>query len=760
MNLPRSPLLLAAALVGACGGGGGGRAPIDADSDSSADGDSGGDGAVALRAQPGPARYALVGGDVVLDGSASVGAQRYQWYFGDGRGWAAPRPGAVDHVTYDQPGRYQAVLTVFDDAGNRTAAGVIISVTFPAVDVGSASSTLAAMPDGGAVVVSADADQLIVIGRDAGDVFSVVRRVDTCHRPRTVAVWQGFLVTACQAVDRLGFYPLDGVGAPIELPLPYGSAPFGVAALHDAAFVSLQGTAMLAEIRLQDGAPVLRATYGAVQDARGVAPLPDGSVAVTRWRSPDFHAEVDFFDPATGKSALVTLALDHRDATAAAIGGIPTYLGQIAVSPTGREAVVPSLMANFGQGSFLAGVPLTFDSTVRAALSRIDLVKKQELFPGRIQFPGAGLAVAAAFSSRGDYAYVVMPGNRLVARVDLLTGVTAGSFVDAGLAPDGALVTADDRFLLVNAPLSRELVVYALASVAAQAGAVALAVPAQASPVARVPLLLVEPLEATVLRGAQLFNDAADPRLAKDGYLACAHCHLDGDADQRVWDFSDRGEGLRNTISLRGRAGTGDGPLNWSANSDEVQDVEGDIRQACGGAGLMTDDDLAVGTRSSPLGDAKGGVSADLDALAAYVASLRDQPRSPYRTADGALGEAATRGKTLFESAALGCQTCHSGPRLTDSQFVTPGQPLLHDVGTLGPGSGQRLGSSLTGLDTPTLHGLWQSAPYLHDGSAATLGTVLRTRNVGDRHGVTAALSDADLGDLIAYLLSLDRRVD
>lgn len=81
-------------------------------------------------------------------------------------------------------------------------------------------------------------------------------------------------------------------------------------------------------------------------------------------------------------------------------------------------------------------------------------------------------------------------------------------------------------------------------------------------------------------------------------------------------------------------------------------------------------------------------------------------------------------------------------------------------MGTVGAGTGRRLGADLPGLDTPTLHGLWASAPYLHDGSAPDLAAVLRERNATGRHGRTSSLSAADLQDLIAYLLSLDGRPD
>ena len=58
-----------------------------------------------------------------------------------------------------------------------------------------------------------------------------------------------------------------------------------------------------------------------------------------------------------------------------------------------------------------------------------------------------------------------------------------------------------------------------------------------------------------MLHGKQLFYDARDTRLARDRYMSCATCHNDGGSDGRVWDLTGFGEGLRNTISLRGRAG-------------------------------------------------------------------------------------------------------------------------------------------------------------------------------------------------------------
>ncbi|MEC8023167.1 MAG: hypothetical protein VX223_04490, partial [Myxococcota bacterium] len=97
----------------------------------------------------------------------------------------------------------------------------------------------------------------------------------------------------------------------------------------------------------------------------------------------------------------------------------------------------------------------------------------------------------------------------------------------------------------------------------------------------------------------------------------------------------------------------------------------------------------------------------------------------------------------------------HAGVRFTDSSWLAPGVPLVHDVGTITAASGQRLGAALPGIDTPTLRGLWSSAPYLHDGSAHSLEDVLVAKNANDRHGKTSHLRPTELAQLIAYLLTL-----
>ena len=80
----------------------------------------------------------------------------------------------------------------------------------------------------------------------------------------------------------------------------------------------------------------------------------------------------------------------------------------------------------------------------------------------------------------------------------------------------------------------------------------------------------------------------------------------------------------------------------------------------------------------------------------------------------------------------------------------------MHDVGTLSEASGDFRPNTLQALDTPTVKGVWETPPYLHDGSAATLMAVITTRNPDDRHGTTSHLTTAEKAQLVAYLKQLD----
>jgi hypothetical protein len=240
--------------------------------------------------------------------------------------------------------------------------------------------------------------------------------------------------------------------------------------------------------------------------------------------------------------------------------------------------------------------------------------------------------------------------------------------------------------------------------------------------------------------------------MSRDGYLSCASCHFDSRDDGQVWDRTAEGEGLRRTLSLLGKGSPGHGSLHWSGNFDEVQDFENDMRANFSGLGFMPDAVFNSGTISQPLGAPKAGLSPELDALAAYVLSLKTLPPSPYRNSDGSLTADGQAGRVVFISA--GCASCHGGPQFTDSP-----SGVRHQVGTLTQASGHRLGKTLYGIDTPSLRGLWLNAPYLHDGSAPNLTSIFTTRNPLGLYGSLQTFMQTNpraIDELVAYLLQID----
>jgi YVTN family beta-propeller protein len=247
------------------------------------------------------------------------------------------------------------------------------------------------------------------------------------------------------------------------------------------------------------------------------------------------------------------------------------------------------------------------------------------------------------------------------------------------------------------------------------------------------------PFGEQLLAGKRLFRQAGNP-MSSRRWISCNSCHPGGDHDGRTWQNP---EGKRNTTALFGVARTH--PLHWSADRDEMHDFEHTIRGP-----LMQGRGLLAGHLPDALGPKLAGRSADLDALAAYCNSL-EPTLSPHAAGPGKLDASAERGRVLFESEAIGCARCHPAPMYTDSKLDS--HPfVMHDVGT---GTGDPTETLGPAFDTPSLVGVYRSAPYLHDGRATTLRDVLTTHNESDRHGKTSHLTPDDLDDLVAFLKSL-----
>jgi len=245
--------------------------------------------------------------------------------------------------------------------------------------------------------------------------------------------------------------------------------------------------------------------------------------------------------------------------------------------------------------------------------------------------------------------------------------------------------------------------------------------------------------------GKILFNTSKPPMSGRR-WIACSSCHPDGHHDTRVWQ---QPEGLRKTTALFGLAHTH--PLHWSADRDEVQDFEYTIRsQLMQGFGLLRGSIKPKrGYEKVELEEKLSGRSKELDALAIYCNSF-DFPLSPHIPAPGKLSASAERGKGLFFNKDVGCAQCHSGPYYTDSSLQKPFK--LHDVGTGNDDPSEKMG---TKYDTPTLLGIYRTAPYLHHGKAKTLRDVLTVCNKEDKHGKTSHLSKSQIDDIVEFLRSL-----
>jgi cytochrome c peroxidase len=139
-------------------------------------------------------------------------------------------------------------------------------------------------------------------------------------------------------------------------------------------------------------------------------------------------------------------------------------------------------------------------------------------------------------------------------------------------------------------------------------------------------------------------------------------------------------------------------------------------------------------------------ITSKLSALQAYQLTLK-APSPPAGSFDAV---AAERGKLVFNGPGA-CASCHSGVAFTDANARL--HPATEEVSEPEPnGAASYASRSATGqYRTAPLHGLWQHAPYFHNGSAPTLEAVIETYNARKSLGLTKP----QMADLAQYLKSL-----
>jgi cytochrome c peroxidase len=242
-----------------------------------------------------------------------------------------------------------------------------------------------------------------------------------------------------------------------------------------------------------------------------------------------------------------------------------------------------------------------------------------------------------------------------------------------------------------------------------------------------------EPWDAERIQGAKLFHDTRDTRMTANRWMSCAVCHLEGGrvSDGLVWDLTgaDAHSKIGNTMDLVNTPAASP-PFFHRGASDSVGALEQFVRSLQQGTGFLPDS------------DATKDISPEWQSMLSYMNSMHARP-SPHMDGDRPRPEiqaAAERGRQLFSDPVIGCVHCHGGPAMTVAG--RKGQLCVFDVGT---------GAM---IKTPSLLNLWDTAPYLHDGRAATLRDVLVKHNPQDRHGRTSHLNIEQLHDLETFLLA------
>lgn len=316
---------------------------------------------------------------------------------------------------------------------------------------------------------------------------------------------------------------------------------------------------------------------------------------------------------------------------------------------------------------------------------------------------------------------------------------------------------------------------------------------------------------AAIALGERLFRD---PSLSRSGAIACATCHR---SDRAFTDGLARAQGLargdRNTPSLMNAGGQRwygwDGAQDnlWAQSLRPMLDAkEMGVNPAHVAARVRADNaGYAAAFGREPPDDDEAVAIDTAKAIAAYLETLVT-PRSAFDEFRDALARGdreaaarypllAQRGLAIFVGSG-NCTACHAGPRLSNGEFHDVGIPFFAEPGRVDPGRYAGIGKlkaspyNLLGkynddperrtatstryvaLDhrnygefkVPSLRNVSRTAPYMHDGSLATLREVVRHYSNLDEERLHAdgerilkplGLDKYDVDALVAFLETL-----
>ena len=298
--------------------------------------------------------------------------------------------------------------------------------------------------------------------------------------------------------------------------------------------------------------------------------------------------------------------------------------------------------------------------------------------------------------------------------------------------------------------------------------------------------------EAKVALGRRLFYDR---RLSGNGQFACATCHQQQRAftDGKAHAIgSTGGQHARSTMSLTNVAYNATfGWADESLTSLELQMAVPLFNEHPVEMGMQGRQDEVVARFAASAEDAASfravfpeSPSVSLENIVKAVSAFQrtllsgDSPvdRYLYRDDRTALSVAAQRGMELFFSNRTRCGACHAGFNLSGRvafEGSKPMAPEFHNTGLVTdaatPAAADRglfdqtkNPGDLGRFRAPTLRNIAVTAPYMHDGSVATLEAAIAHYASGGRPGTSPSrmmrpftLTPAEVADLVAFLESL-----
>lgn len=263
--------------------------------------------------------------------------------------------------------------------------------------------------------------------------------------------------------------------------------------------------------------------------------------------------------------------------------------------------------------------------------------------------------------------------------------------------------------------------------------------------------------DATVELGHLLFFD---PRLSRDGTVACASCHdlSAGGADHTARSAGIGGQlGARNAPTVVNTAAS----FAWFWDG-RATSLEAQARGPLTSETEMGIDEASLTRQLQALPEYVRrfealGLSPDLNSVTIALAAFERALRAPSRVDQflsgdtSALNELEQRGLAKFRST---CAGCHGGALVGGTKFEQLGQaeawPDEHDLGRF---EVTHQPADRLVFKVPSLRNVGRTAPYFHDGSIATLEDAVAAMG---RYQLGQRLADGDVAMLVAFLRALD----